>query len=171
LPGIEADVPHEKERKNIMSDQWPIDLPVVRVRVARPTDRFEEVVAFYRDGIGLRVLQLFEGAGYTGVLLGLPAIAYHLEFTHHEDGSDCPAPSKDNLLVLYMYDREALDRIVERLATMGYPSVPPENPYWSADRSVTIEDPDAWRVVLMHIPQPAHSFHRDDASTAQSTLN
>ena len=39
-----------------MSEQWPIDLPVVHVRVARPTDRLEEVVAFYRDGIGLPVI-------------------------------------------------------------------------------------------------------------------
>jgi hypothetical protein len=49
-----------------------------------------------------------------------------------------------------------MDRIVERLSAMGYPSVPPENPYWSADRSATIEDPDGWRVVFMQIPQNDH---------------
>jgi hypothetical protein len=27
----------------------------------------------------------------------------------------------------------------------------PENPYWSADRAVTVEDPDGWRVFLMII--------------------
>ncbi|MBO0778789.1 MAG: VOC family protein [Ktedonobacteraceae bacterium] len=134
-----------------LSEQWPADLPVVRVRVARPTDRLDEVVAFYRDGIGLRFIESFEGAGYTGVLLGLPGVNYHLEFTHHEQGSDCPAPSRDNLLVLYMHDRAAMDRVVQRLDSMGYPPVAPENPYWSADRSVTVEDPDGWRVVLMHI--------------------
>jgi catechol 2,3-dioxygenase-like lactoylglutathione lyase family enzyme len=139
-----------------MSEQWPADLPIARVRVARPTDRLDTVVAFYQDGIGLRVLESFEHAGYRGVLLGLPGVEYHLEFTQHEDGSDCPAPSRDNLLVFYIYDRAAMDHIVARLGTMGYPPVPPENPYWSADRSVTIEDPDAWRVVLMHIQQPAN---------------
>jgi catechol 2,3-dioxygenase-like lactoylglutathione lyase family enzyme len=137
-----------------LSDQWPLELPVVRVRVARPTDRLEEVVAFYRDGIGLPVIGSFKGhAGYSGVILGLPGTSYHLEFTHYEAGSDCPAPSKDNLLVLYLAERKAMDRLVERLRDMGYPSVPPENPYWSADRSVTIEDPDGWRVVLMLLPQ------------------
>ena len=45
-----------------------------------------------------------------------------------------------------------MDRVVERLIAMGYPKVPPENPYWSEDRCATIEDPDAWRVVFMHIP-------------------
>ena len=32
---------------------WPDDIPVVQVRVARPTDRLDEVVRFYRDGLGL----------------------------------------------------------------------------------------------------------------------
>jgi catechol 2,3-dioxygenase-like lactoylglutathione lyase family enzyme len=135
-----------------MAEAWPADLPVARVRVARPTDRLAEVVAFYRDGIGLRVISSFEGhAGYSGVMLGLPGASYHLEFTHHEDGSDCPAPSRDNLLVFYMSDRAAMDRVVERLGSMGYPPAPPENPFWDTDDTVTIEDPDAWRVVFTYI--------------------
>ena len=126
------------------------------MRVARPTDRLEEVVAFYRDGIGLPVIDSFEGhAGYSGIMLGLPGTSYHLEFTHHQNGSDCPAPSRDNLLVFYLHDRAAMDRVVDRLRSMGYPPVPPENPYWSADGMVTIEDPDAWRVVFAHIEQTA----------------
>ncbi len=138
-----------------MSDeQWLHDLPVIRVRVARPTDRLEDVVAFYRDGIGLPVIDSFEGhAGYSGFMLGLPGTSYHLEFTHHEGRSACPAPSKDNLLVFYLGDRAAIDRVVDRLRSMGYPPVSPENPYWSADGTVTIEDPDAWRVVFTHIEQ------------------
>lgn len=134
-------------------DQWPPALPVARVRVARPTDRLEEVVAFYRDGIGLPVIGSFEGhAGYSGVMLGMPGTSYHLEFTQHESGSDCPAPSKDNLLVFYLTERSAMERIEEKLAAMGYPSVPPENPYWSATGSVTIADPDGWRVVFTVVP-------------------
>jgi len=149
---------HTASEENMtFPEQWPPELPVVRVRVARPTDRLEEVVAFYRDGIGLPVIGSFEGhAGYSGVMLGLPGTSYHLEFTHYEAGSDCPAPSKDNLLVFYLSERKAMDRLVERLSAMGYPSVPPENPYWSPDRSVTIEDPDGWRVVFMLIPQNDH---------------
>jgi hypothetical protein len=37
-----------------MSDQWPQDLPVVQVRVARPTDRLEAVVRFYHEGLELQ---------------------------------------------------------------------------------------------------------------------
>jgi len=127
---------------------WPAGLPVLSVRVARPTDRLDEVVRFYRDGLGLAELGRFEGhSGYDGVLLGLPGSAYHLEFTSHIDGSPCPAPSADNLLVLYLDAREAAVAVAARLAAMGHPEVEPDNPYWDG-RSITVADPDGWRVVL-----------------------
>ena len=133
-----------------MQDAWPVDLPAVQVRVARPTDQLDEVIRFYRDGLGLKEIGSFAGhAGYTGVMLGLPGAAYHLEFTTHDEGSSCPAPTRDNLLVFYITDRPARDRVVARLAAMGYAAVAPENPYWQAD-GVTIADPDGWRVVLMN---------------------
>ncbi|MCA9883680.1 MAG: VOC family protein [Anaerolineaceae bacterium] len=124
-----------------------------RVRVARPTDQLEKVVAFYRDGLGLPVIGHFEDhAGYDGVMLGMPDAGYHLEFTQHVDGSPCPAPSEDNLLVFYIENEQVIQQITDRLAGMGYPAVPPENPYW-LDRSVTIADPDGWRIVLYHLEQ------------------
>jgi catechol 2,3-dioxygenase-like lactoylglutathione lyase family enzyme len=129
---------------------WPAELPVAQVRIARPTDRLEEVVAFYRDALGLPQLGSFSGhAGYDGVMLGLPGRDYHLEFTRHAGGSPCPAPSRDNLLVLYVEDRAALERVAARLAGRGHLPVEPENPYWAA-RGLTFEDPDGWRVVLMN---------------------
>ena len=133
-----------------MADEWPEDFPVAQIRVARPTDRLEEVVRFYREGLGLRVLGSFEGhAGYDGVMLGLPGAGCHLEFTRHAAGSPCPAPTKDNLLVLYVEDRAAVLRKVERLRAQGHEPDEPENPYW-AEKGFTFEDPDGWRVVLMN---------------------
>ncbi|HEX9069930.1 MAG TPA: VOC family protein [Ktedonobacterales bacterium] len=133
-----------------MSAQWPPELPVMRVRVARPTDRLDQVVAFYRDGIGLRVIDSFQShAGYSGVMLGLPGADYHLEFTQHEEGGPCLAPTRDNLLVFYLRDAAAIERVVARLGAMGHLSVPPENPYWRDAGWVTIEDPDGWRVVFV----------------------
>ena len=127
---------------------WPPELPVLRVRWARPTDRLEACVAFYGDGIGLEELGRFEGhAGYDGVLLGLPDSDYHLELTSHVDGSPCPAPTADNLLVLYLDSRAAAESLAARLAERGHPAVEPENPYWDG-RSITVADPDCWRVVL-----------------------
>lgn len=121
---------------------------VTHVRVARPTDQLDEVVAFYRDGLGLpELLRFMNHAGYDGVLLGLPGRAYHLEFTRHSGGSPCPAPSADNLLVLYIPDASQLAALCARLASHHYTPVAPANPYW-LDRSVTFSDPDGWRVVL-----------------------
>jgi len=137
---------------------WPDDLRVARVRVARPTDRLDDVLRFYRDGLGLPQLGAFEDhAGYSGAFLGLPGDEHHLEFTTHEDGSPCPAPSRDNLLVLYFETPSAADRAAARLAALGHEPVEPENPYWTTDEdSVTVEDPDGWRVVLVK-PHPEQS--------------
>jgi catechol 2,3-dioxygenase-like lactoylglutathione lyase family enzyme len=131
----------------------PTDLPVRQIRVARPTDRLDEVVSFYHNGLGLPELYRFDDHdGYSGVMLGLPGSDYHLEFTHHVDGSPCPAPTQDNLLVLYFDGRDHVDRIAGRLATLGAQPVEAENPYWPRNGGVTIEDPDGWRVVLMPAP-------------------
>ena len=48
----------------------------------------DDVVEFYKDGVGLVELGRFDGhSGYDGVMLGLPGSDYHLEFTSHADGS------------------------------------------------------------------------------------
>jgi catechol 2,3-dioxygenase-like lactoylglutathione lyase family enzyme len=123
---------------------------VAQVRIARPTDRLEKVVAFYREGLGLRELFRFaDHDAYDGVMLGLPGATYHLEFTQHAMGSPCPAPSADNLLVLYIPDAAEWAALRARLERLGHQPVDPENPYW-LDKSVTFEDPDGWRVVLCH---------------------
>ncbi|MFC4946897.1 VOC family protein [Pseudonocardia sp. GCM10023141] len=132
---------------------WPETLPVVQVRIGRPTDQLTEVVAFYRDLLGLPELHRFDGhAGYDGVMLGLPGTDHHLEFTTHVDGSPGAAPSKDNLLVLYFAGTGAMYDVMERLGTAGHEPVEPENPYWTDNGGFTFEDPDGWRVVLM--PKP-----------------
>ena len=135
-----------------MSGKWPERLPVVQVRVARPTRSLRELEKFYCEGIGLEVINSFAGhAGYSGIMLGLPGADYHLEFTEHETArdTDCAPPGADNLLVFYIPDPAAIAAIVARLAALGYAAVAPENPYWN-ERGTTIADPDGWRVVLMN---------------------
>ncbi len=126
------------------------DFTAAQVRIARPTDKFEEVIDFYENGLGLKRIGDFQGhRGYEGVILGLPDVHYHLEFTRHIDGSPCPAPTKDNLLVFYITNKQEIEKVARRLEKMGYPEVEPENPYWE-EKGVTIEDPDGWRIVLMN---------------------
>lgn len=129
---------------------WNSGMQVVQVRVARPMDQLDKIKEFYVDGLGLEVVGHFENhQGYDGMMIGLPGKVYHLEFTQHVDGSPCPAPTHDNLLVFYMPDAKQIEVVVNRLDSLGYPVVEPENPYW-AERGKTIEDPDGWRIVLMN---------------------
>jgi catechol 2,3-dioxygenase-like lactoylglutathione lyase family enzyme len=132
---------------------WPSELPVRQVRVARPTDRLEEVVRFYRDGLGLVEIDRFGGHdGFSGVMLGLPGTEYHLEFTTQVGGSPGEAPSGENLLVLYFGSAAEAAAVAERLAGLGHYPVRAENPYWEKAGAVIVEDPDGWRVVLAPSP-------------------
>jgi catechol 2,3-dioxygenase-like lactoylglutathione lyase family enzyme len=132
---------------------WPQQLQVRQVRIARPTDRLDEVVRFYRDGLGLAEIDRFEDHdGFSGVMLGLPGADHHLEFTTHVDGSPGSAPSAENLLVLYFDSAAEAAAVAERLAGIGHDPVPPANPFWEKVGAVTVEDPDGWRVVLAPSP-------------------
>jgi catechol 2,3-dioxygenase-like lactoylglutathione lyase family enzyme len=117
----------------------------VQVRVARHTERLGEVVAFYRDGIGLTEIGGFEGHdGYEGVFLAVPGTGMHLEFTAGGKHA-APEAHPESLLVLYLGDDEAVRAVVARLDA---DPVAPANPYW-ADHGVSFEDPDGFRVVLV----------------------
>ncbi len=105
------------------------------------------------EGFGLRELFRFaDHDGYTGVMLGLPGTDYHLEFTSHADGSPGAAPSRDNLLVLYLSSEAEVRAAAERLEALGHHPVEAENPFWSENGAITVEDPDGWRIVLMPAP-------------------
>lgn len=122
----------------------------MQVHIARPTDKMKEIEAFYCVGLGLQKIGSFtKHSGYDGLMIGLPSFDYHLESTAHEDGSPCPAPTNDNLLVFYIPDANVIQTIAKRLNEMGYPAVSPENPY-CGEHGVPIEDPNGWRIVLMN---------------------
>ncbi len=133
-----------------LSAGWPASLPVQQLRIARPTDRLDAVVAFYVEGLGLARLGGFEGhEGYDGVFLGLPGAGYHLELTRHQAGSPGDSPSGEHLLVLYLGSTDAVTAALTRLGGQGHRPVPAENPYWERVGAVTVPDPDGWRVVLV----------------------
>jgi GNAT superfamily N-acetyltransferase len=132
----------------VSAKRWPTGLPVTQVRVARPTDKLDDVVRFYTTDLGLPELDRFSGhAGYDGVMLGLPGTDHHLEFTAHADGTPGRAPTQENLLVLYVEDPAALAGAVARLRARHRP-VPLDNPYWAAVGAVAFADPDGRHVVL-----------------------
>lgn len=129
--------------------------PGVKMRVARPTDRLDEVVRFYRDGLGLQVLGSFEDHdGFDGVMLGHPGQQYHLEFTAKRGHAAGRAPTLDNLIVFYLPDAEQWKAAVERMRACGFEPVASFNPYWDR-QGRTFEDPDGYRVVLQNAEWPA----------------
>ncbi|HEY7151789.1 MAG TPA: VOC family protein [Solirubrobacterales bacterium] len=117
----------------------------MRLRIARHTERLDELVRFYRDRLGLREIGGFrDHDGYEGVFLEVLGTGAHLELT--AGGSHgAPVPHPESLLVLYLGDEEAVAAVSARL---GADPVTPANPYW-AEHGITFEDPDGFRVVLV----------------------
>jgi catechol 2,3-dioxygenase-like lactoylglutathione lyase family enzyme len=116
----------------------------VELRIARHTDRLQEVVAFYRDRIGLPELGRFAGHdGYDGVFLGIPGTGSHLEFT---TGGDHPAPEPhpESLLVLYVETQDELDAMAARIRRSETTTA---NPYWQRNARA-FADPDGFQVLL-----------------------
>ena len=117
----------------------------MQLRVARRTERLDEIVRFYRDGLGLTEIGGFrDHDGYDGVFLAVPGTGAHLELTAG-GARGAPAPDPESLLVLYLGDDAAVRAVTARL---GVDPVAAVNPYW-AEHGVTVEDPDGFRVVLV----------------------
>jgi catechol 2,3-dioxygenase-like lactoylglutathione lyase family enzyme len=117
----------------------------MHLRVARHTDRLEEVVAFYRDGLALPEIGRFrDHDGYDGVFLDIPGTGAHIELTAG-GRHGAPTPHPESLLVLYVGDDAGVQAIAARI---GNEPATPANPYWAA-HGLTFEDPDGFRVVLV----------------------
>ncbi|MEU9478008.1 VOC family protein [Streptomyces sp. NPDC048191] len=132
-----------------MSHSWPSHLDVGAVRFARPTAKYDDVLAFYRDVLGLPVLAQWRGhQGYDGIVLGLPGTPVHMELLQHGEPPRIPEPHPENQLVLYLRGPEAVAVAARRLADHGHDPVPSANPYWPEHGALAFEDPDGWLVVL-----------------------
>jgi catechol 2,3-dioxygenase-like lactoylglutathione lyase family enzyme len=121
--------------------RWPEHLPVGALRVVRWSAHYDQTVSFYRDIVGLAVLETFHGSyGLDGTILGLPGGSVHLTDTRHL------APGLDQL-VFYLPDAAAQERITARLAAAGLDPIP-QIDYWEDNGGVTYQDPDGREVVF-----------------------
>lgn len=124
--------------------------PAATLRIARPSDDLEPLLAFYRDGLGFDVLYRFEDHdGFDGVMLGKAGAPYHFEFTRSHAHRVGRAPSQDHLMVFYLPQDEAWRDAVARMRAAGFEAIASFNPYWDRE-GVTFEDPDGYRIVLQH---------------------
>lgn len=121
-----------------------------KLRIARPTDDLEALLPFYRDGLGFQLLYQFEDHdGFDGMMLGMADAAYHFEFTTTRRHKAGRAPTRDNLVVLYLPDAGEWRDAVNRMEAAGFPAVLSFNPYWDR-QGRTFEDPDGYRVVIQN---------------------
>jgi catechol 2,3-dioxygenase-like lactoylglutathione lyase family enzyme len=126
------------------------NLGQAHLRIARPTDDLDAVIAFYRDALGFEVLYRFsDHDGFDGVMMGHIGAGYHLEFTHAVGHKVGRAPTADNLLVFYLPNEADWRAAIARMERAGYSAVASFNPYWDR-QGRTYEDPDGYRVVLQH---------------------
>jgi catechol 2,3-dioxygenase-like lactoylglutathione lyase family enzyme len=125
---------------------WPEHLPVGAVRVVRWSPRYRQTVSFYRDVIGLPVLETFESSyGLDGTILGLPGGPVHLEIVGSPDGQ--PVTAGTDQLVFYLPDRAAQEQVKARLAAAGVDPVDSID-YWQDNGGLTYHDPDGHEVVF-----------------------
>ena len=141
-----ATVSSSQARPRRPGARWPEHLPVGALRVVRWSANYDQAVSFYRDTIGLAVLETFQASyGLDGTILGLPGGPVHLEIVRLGDSAP-PVPGLDQL-VFYLPDAAARERITARLAEAGVRPVA-QIDYWRDHGGVTYQDPDGREVVF-----------------------
>ena len=88
---------------------WPEHLPVGAVRFGRASAHYDQTVQFYRDLVGLPLLESFEGSyGEDGTIFGLPDTSLHLEIVRSTE----PAIPVDRIDMLVFYLPDSAVRVL-----------------------------------------------------------
>jgi len=120
----------------------------LHLRIARPVTDVPAAAGLYCRGLGLAVLGSFsDHGGFDGVMLGEPGAGFHFEFTRSHAHPVCPAPTAEDLVVLYVPEPAAWAAACARMIDAGFVGVASFNPYWDR-HGHTFEDPDRYRTVL-----------------------
>jgi len=125
---------------------WPPTLTRIgAIRFARRYYKYQEAVRFYRDLVGLPLLETFQNSFETnGAIFGLPDSSLTFELVQ----SDEPVPvDPHEQLCLYFPDAGAKETARQRLSEAGIDPVE-SHPYWAATGAVTHRDPDGRGLVF-----------------------
>jgi catechol 2,3-dioxygenase-like lactoylglutathione lyase family enzyme len=125
---------------------WPAALAGLgAIRFSRSSCRFREVVAFYRDVVGLRLYESFEESyGSNGAIFVLPDSSVTLEIV---ESAEPVAIDPHEQLCLYFGEDTAMAAVRDRLVAAGAPRAV-AHPYWQATGAVAFRDPEG-RVLIL----------------------
>ena len=143
--------------------RWPEHLRLGAFRLVRSSANFDATIAFYRDLVGLRVVDEFRGSfGEDGTIFGLPGTETHLEIVRVQP----PGPVVDafDQLVFYLPDQDAVDDATKKVLAAGVRPEADQHPYWDENGGVTFHDPDGRGVIYVswvygRDPQPSDAGH------------
>ena len=114
----------------------------------RSSNHFEATVAFYRDLVGLEVIEEFRDSySEDGTIFGLPDSSVHLEIVR-STATDLPIDAFDQL-VLYLPNHAAVHEATKKLIAHGTRPAQ-QHPYWRENGAVTFHDPDGR--ALIYVP-------------------
>jgi len=102
------------------------------LRIARPSRDLDAAERFWVHGLGPDVLWR-TAPGHDGdhdlLMVGWPTAAWHPELVADPDGTTPPAPTEEDLLVLYL-GAPADEQLLDHLTAAGGACVTARNPYW-----------------------------------------
>ncbi|CAJ0993427.1 putative protein YycE [Sodalis praecaptivus] len=118
------------------------------LRIARPVSSLVKSREMYCQGLGLQPIGAFDNhAGFSGVMLGRAEMPWHLEFTLCLTHPVIPAPSQEDLLVIYIAEPQAWRRACDAMRNAAF------NPYWD-NEGQTFVDHDGYRTVIQQRAWP-----------------
>lgn len=119
-----------------------------QMRIARPVTSLEKASDMYCRGLGLKEIAGFnDHDGFSGIMLGIDGLPWHIEFTLCHHGQIKPSQTEEDLLVFYYPDGEEYKQVCARMIDAGFMTVKPYNPYWEAN-GCTFKDHDGYHVVI-----------------------
>lgn len=137
---------HRRTSERNDGQTWPAHLHPGAVRFAHVSQHYEASVAFYRDLVGLPVVDEFTASfGEDGTIFGLPGTALQLEIVRARQ--EAPPPVFDQL-ILYLDSPDAVETATGPLRDAGFSPEPLLHPYWAANGAVLYRDPDGYDVVF-----------------------
>ncbi len=122
-----------------------------QLRISRPVTSISQSSEMYCNGLGLeKIAEFTDHSGFSGCMLAMKNVSWHLEFTQCDFHPIIPSPTQDDSLVLYFPDKKDWVLACQRMDEAGFIRVKSFNPYWD-NNGVTFVDKDGYRVVIQNM--------------------